>query len=334
MDMLSIQTLEPARHHFYAEAGFCDQLVSNRLSGLIVMNGREPLVRRLRVRPSMGGAIFAPVVLMVALSALGQQAFSQEVAEYFRTRCTSCHTIGGGRLTGPDLKDLAARAAEHSKDREWLIRFLQDPKGMIDSGDAYALKLQEETPGKAIMPSQPDMTRQLAGSLLDLIEAESKQERSQFAGSAISLKPFTPEDAQVGRALFVGNRPLSGGGPTCISCHAVGGLNALGGGRLGPDLTLINERLGGAKGLSTWLMSPPTPTMQSIFKNRPLTSEEIHALAAFLDQSAKQNAPADMSGPFGFFLLGLGGAIAVMMLLDGIWSKRFRSVRRAMVQGQ
>ena len=205
---------------------------------------------------------------------------------------------------------------------------------MIESGDTYAVKLQEETPGKAIMPGQPDMSRQLAGSLLDLIEAESKLERSQFAGSAVSLKPFTPEDVQDGRALFLGNRRLANHGPTCISCHAVGGLNSLGGGRLGPDLTLINERLGGAKGLTTWLMSPPTPTMQSIFKDKPLKAEEVHALAAFLNQSSKQNAPADMSGPFGFFLLGLGGAIAVLMLLDGIWSKRFRSVRRSLVQGQ
>lgn len=334
MDMLSVQTPVPARHHFNAGAWFQDPPISKRFSDLNGMNGREPTGRRVRLRRSIGRAFFASVVLAAAWLALGHQAYSQEVAEYFRTRCTSCHTIGGGRLTGPDLKDLSQRAGTHGKDREWLIRFLQDPKAMIESGDTYAVKLQEETPGKAIMPSQPDMSRQLAGSLLDLIEAESKLERSQFAGSAVAMKPFTPEDAAVGRALFVGNRRLSGGGPTCISCHAVGGLNALGGGRLGPDLTLINERLGGAKGVTTWLLSPPTPTMQSIFKSKPLKSEEVHALAAFLNQSAKQNAPADMSGPFGFFLLGLGGAIAALMLLDGIWSKRFRSVRRALVHGK
>lgn len=278
--------------------------------------------------------IFVQAALLAALLSLARDGLAQEMAEYFRTRCTSCHTIGGGRLTGPDLKNVIERAAANGKDREWLIRFMQDPPAMIQSGDAYALKLQRETPGNAIMPAQPDMTRQLAGSLLDLIEAESKLERSQFAGSPISLAPFTPEDAQIGRELFLGTQSLTGGGPPCVSCHTVGGVATLGGGRLGPDLTLVNERLGGPKGLSTWLLAPPTPTMQSVFKAQPLKPKEIHVLAAFLNQSAQQGAPADMSGPLGFFLLGLGGAVAGLVLLDGLWNKRFRGVRYPLVHGQ
>ncbi len=275
------------------------------------------------------------VQVMLLASFLGVRAgLAQETADYFRTRCSSCHTIGAGRLTGPDLKNVVERAGASGKDREWLIRFIQDPQAMIQSGDAYALKLQRETPGNAVMPTQPDMTRALAGSLLDLIEAESKLERSQFGGAPISLAPFTPEDVQLGRELFRGIRPLAGGGPPCISCHTVGGMGTLGGGRLGPDLTLVNERLGGPKGLSTWLLSPPTPTMQSLFKVEPLKPEEIHSVAAFLNQSAQQGVPADMSGPLTFFLLGLGGAVGGLALCDGIWSKRFRAVRHPLVHGQ
>lgn len=279
-------------------------------------------------------AIFGQAMLLTALLSLARNGLAQETAEYFRTRCTSCHTIGGGRLTGPDLKNVMQQAAASGKDREWLIRFMQDPQAMIQSGDAYALKLQHETPGNAVMPTQPDMTRQLAGSLLDLIEAESKLERSPFAGSPISLAPFTSEDVQLGHELFLGTRSLTGVGPPCISCHTVSGLATLGGGRLGPDLTLVNERLGGPKGLSTWLLAPPTPTMQSIFQSQPLKPEEIHALAAFLNQSAQQGVPADMSGPLGFFLIGLGGAVAGLVLFDGLWNKRFRSVRYPLVHGQ
>ncbi|MCC6125294.1 MAG: c-type cytochrome [Pirellulales bacterium] len=299
------------------------------------MNKRNTLRRaRRRTLFPFGRAIFVRTMLLTTLFSLARNGFSQEIAEYFRTRCTSCHTIGGGRLTGPDLKNVMQRAAANGKDREWLIRFMQDPQAAIQSGDAYALKLQRETPGNAVMPTQPDMTRQLAGSLLDLIEAETKLERSQFAGSPISLAPFTPEDVQLGRELFRGSQSLAGGAPPCISCHAVQGLAALGGGRLGPDLTLVNERLGGPKGVSTWLLAPPMPTMQSVFKTKPLKPEEIHALAAFLDHSALQGAPADMSGPLGFFLLGLGGAVAGLVLVDGFWSKRFRSVRYPLVHGQ
>jgi mono/diheme cytochrome c family protein len=159
-------------------------------------------------------------------------------------------------------------------------------------------------------------------------------ERSQFAGSSISLAPFTPADVQLGRELFLGTQRLAGGRPPCVSCHTVGELTALGGGRLGPDLTLVNERLGGPKGLSTWLLAPPTPTMQSVFQAWPLKPEEIHALAALLNEKAQQGVPADMSGPLTFFLLGLGGAVAVLVLFDGLWHRRFRGVRYTLVHGQ
>jgi mono/diheme cytochrome c family protein len=276
---------------------------------------------------------FIQLMLLASLLWLTRSSIAQETADYFRTRCTSCHTVGGGRLTGPDLKNVLQQAAANGKDREWLLRFIQDPQAMIQSGDSYALTLQHETPGNAVMPAQPDMTRALAGSLLDLIEAESKLERSQFAGSPISLVPFTPEDVPQGRALFRGTQPLANGGPPCISCHTIGGMGPLGGGRLGPDLTLVNERLGGPKGLSTWLLAPPTPTMQSIFKTTPLKPEEIHVIAALLNQSAEDGIPADMSGPLTFFLLGLGGAVAGLVLFDGVWNKRFRSVRFRLVHG-
>ncbi len=280
--------------------------------------------------------------LLVSLS-LVRTAIAQETADYFRKRCTSCHTIGGGPRTGPDLKNVVERAAANGKDREWLIRFILDPQAMVQSGDSYALKLQREAPGNAVMPGQPDMTRELAGSLLDLIVTESESdliaaepesERSQFAGSSMSLAPFTSKDVQLGRELFRGVRPLAEGGSPCISCHTVGGIGLLGGGRLGPDLTLVNERLGGPRGLSTWLSAPPTPTMQSIFKVQPLKSEEIHSIAAFLNQSGQEVVPADMRGPLTFFLLGLGGAIGGLVLFDGIWSKRFRAVRYPLVHGQ
>jgi mono/diheme cytochrome c family protein len=43
----------------------------------------------------------------------------------FRSRCASCHTVGGGRSVGPDLENVL-----HRRDRDWLVRWLQDPVGM------------------------------------------------------------------------------------------------------------------------------------------------------------------------------------------------------------
>src|SRR5262245_61672417 len=76
-------------------------------------------------------------------------AFGQEAADFFQQNCTSCHTIGGGRLTGPDLKDVTKR-----KDEAWLKRFIQNPKAVLDSGDAYALQLQQDARG-IVMPTVP-----------------------------------------------------------------------------------------------------------------------------------------------------------------------------------
>ncbi len=117
-------------------------------------------------------------------------AHGQDTPDYFRQNCISCHTIGGGRLTGPDLKDVTKR-----QDREWLTKFLLNPRAVIDSGDPYAKKIFEES-RNVPMPTPPGITAERADKLLDLIEAESLLEKSQFKGLQISTAPFT--DARSG----------------------------------------------------------------------------------------------------------------------------------------
>jgi mono/diheme cytochrome c family protein len=53
--------------------------------------------------------------------------------------CAACHTIGKGKLIGPDLYKVNER-----HDQEWLIRFIRNSQEVIQSGDAYAVKLFEE----------------------------------------------------------------------------------------------------------------------------------------------------------------------------------------------
>ena len=87
--------------------------------------------------------LVAAAVCGVAAPAPGL-SLAQETAAYFKANCASCHTIGGGRLTGPDLKDVVKRAGEAGKDRDWLITYIQDPQRMINSGDPYATRLLQE----------------------------------------------------------------------------------------------------------------------------------------------------------------------------------------------
>ncbi len=265
----------------------------------------------------------AAVVLL--LYVVPNVAAQQPAADFFRSNCTSCHTVGGGRLVGPDLKNVGQR-----RDRAWLVRFLQNPKGMIDSGDAYALKLQQEARG-VVMPTLPGMNPSQADALLNLLDAESKLARSQFAGSQISMRPFTAQDVANGRTLFEGNRPLANGAPACVSCHTLKGVGGLGGGRLGPDLTLVFERLQGRKGLSAWLTSPVSPTMQPVFRTRTLQPEEILALTALFEDSARKGGVSDNTTMLDFFLLGLGGMVLGLVGIDAVWKKRLRGVRKPLV---
>lgn len=269
-----------------------------------------------------------PQVIAVLCTTLSAAiAWGQDTPDYFRQNCINCHTIGGGRLTGPDLKDVTER-----RDAEWLISFMQNPKAVLDSGDAYAAKLKEESRG-VIMPVAPGMTRYRAEQIIKLIEAESKLEKSQFQGVRISNKPFTEQDRIAGREIFIGVRKLKNSGTACNSCHSMHDLAALGGGRLGPDLTRVYERLKGRKALGAWLMAPATETMQPVFKNHPLEAEEIHALTAYFEGAADQTEADASVNRIAFLLMGLATAAATIFVFDSIWKGRFHAVRRPLVEG-
>ncbi|RMD96383.1 MAG: hypothetical protein D6814_11500, partial [Calditrichaeota bacterium] len=193
----------------------------------------------------------------------------------------------------------------------------------------YAAKLQKEARG-AVMTRPPAMTRALANALLDLIDAESKKEKSEFAGTRISTRAFLPKDIDEGRALFRGQTRLKNGGPACIGCHTVNTLGGLGGGRLGPNLTRAYARLGGRKGLSAWLVSPPGATMQPIFSKHPLDEKEVLSLVAFLKNETEIDRPENATAMINFLLFGLTGAALLLVIFDYLWGGRFKAVRRPM----
>ena len=71
-------------------------------------------------------------------------AQNQPPAEY--AVCAACHTIGKGKLIGPDLKGVNDR-----HDEAWLISFIKSSQKMIKNGDPVAVKLFEEN-NKIPMP--------------------------------------------------------------------------------------------------------------------------------------------------------------------------------------
>jgi mono/diheme cytochrome c family protein len=259
------------------------------------------------------------------LFVLPQNVAAQFANDFFQQNCAACHTIGGGRLIGPDLKE-----AVQQKDRVWLEHFIQDPEAVLNSGDPYALQLKKDAGGIA-MPKMPGVTPEMAKALLDMIEAKSKLPNSGAAAVSVSEQPFTANDVLTGTEIFLGKRKLSQGGPPCVSCHTLGSIGGFGGGRLGPDLTLVYKRLGGRKSLGAWLSAPATPTMQSVFRNHSLQSAEILPLLAVFEDSSQQSQPANANSQFKFLLAGIAGALLGLAFMGWVWRGRFRNVRRALV---
>lgn len=279
------------------------------------------------------------VLLIASVLALtfgaANQGSGQETAAYFKANCASCHTIGGGRLTGPDLKGVVERVKEAGKDRDWLITFIQDPQRMINSGDAYAAQLVQAARG-VVMTKIVGMDAEKAEYLIELIESESLLEESQFKGAAISTEPFTPADVERGLALFTGGEAFKAGTTMCMTCHRMPGVGALGGGNLGPDLTRVYENgkhtTGGRATLSAWLMAPATPTMQALMKDHPLEPDEVHSLVALMQDRAANSQPEPVGASMvSFAILGLLGSAFTLFVFDSVWATRLRSVRRTLV---
>lgn len=253
-----------------------------------------------------------PVWLLALILAPGLVA--QEAEAQFRKQCMSCHTIGAGPKTGPDLKNLHARRA-----KDWSLSFIQAPGAAIDKGDATALQLLKE----ANNVKMPDLgiTAAEADALLRLIEDYSKAGKT--LGSAGITRPATAADLANGKALFEGRARLAKGGPSCLSCHSAAGAGILGGGRLGPDLTAAAGKYG--KGLASAIENPAFPSMQGAFARNGLTQEEAFQIAAYLGSVSSQ-PPARKDAIFP--VLGVIGMAGGLALGSRMGRKRFRGVRQ------
>ncbi|MBM3990519.1 MAG: c-type cytochrome [Planctomycetes bacterium] len=279
------------------------------------------------VKRTVASRVAAMLVLCAFLSVPGwsQSQPSEETTQFFRQNCASCHTIGGGPLAGPDLK-----GAHERREAKWLTAFIQNPKQIIDGGDPVAAALVRDARG-VVMPTIPGIDASLAEKLVALIAAESALERSAFAGLQISDRALTEEDVRQGERLFLGRAAFASGAPPCISCHAVEGIAGLGGGRIGPDLTEVYARLEGRKALAAWLSAPPSPVMQPVFSRQGLDSDEVLALVAYLKDAANSGAAQAAPNTLKLVLGGVLGALALLVLFDIVWRKRYRATRRPLV---
>ncbi len=245
---------------------------------------------------------------------------------FYKTYCQACHTIGGGKLVGPDLKNVHDRA-----DRTWLVNWILDPQAILDSGDKYALKILSES-NNIPMAKSPGINEELANGILDYIKIQGET----ISESQIPVPDlvFTEADLKTGKMYFTGQMRFENGGPACLSCHTVNSMSGLGGGRLGVDLTDVYNRLGGSRALNAWLKSPPGATMIPIFSKKPLTEQENIALIAFLKTEASQQTTPIFAAIGSFIFYGAFGALVLLIIMGILWENRFRGVRKSMINQQ
>lgn len=94
----------------------------------------------------------------------------------FAKACASCHTIGGGDLIGPDIKDVVKR-----RDRAWLTRFLIAPEKMRAEKDPLILEISKKYPG-VMMPNLGLMEADVS-DLLQYIETRSIARDTKASGA-------------------------------------------------------------------------------------------------------------------------------------------------------
>lgn len=85
-------------------------------------------------------------------------------AKLFRQNCAACHTVGKGKLVGPDLM-----GATEKHDRDWLFAWTRDAGKMIEEGDSVAVALFREW-DDILQPPMNHLTDEELEAIFDLLE--------------------------------------------------------------------------------------------------------------------------------------------------------------------
>ena len=272
----------------------------------------------------LGAAVaFALTALAAPLGAAGVAGQAGEDGKaVYEGLCKGCHTIGGGKLVGPDLQGIADR-----RDADWVRAFILGPEKVIAAGDPIAKQLLGEY-NNVPMPNL-GVTEAQIGPLVTFLGFTGTAPTTTAATTTTPQPAVAAGDAERGKELFKGGDRLSAGGPACLSCHTVAGVGALGGGQLGPDLTGSFEKFGGEQGLSSALKTLPFPTMAPIFSRNELTAREQADLIAFLKTAPKLQRSGDAAGKL--IVLSLAGVALLCACAMAIWPRRLNGVRKPLV---
>lgn len=268
--------------------------------------------------------------------------FAQQKPEVlFNSFCATCHTIGKGKLIGPDLLDVHTRRSD-----AWLVEFITSSQAMIDKGDADAVALYNEN-NKTVMPNAPYSAVEIK-SIIEYIKTKSpgyvaqvdvskpaENVNTQPEEPVRSVDEATDAEIDIGEMLFTGNQRLVGRGPACISCHNVKNDKLIGGGLLAKDLTDVYARMNEA-GVRAIVSSPPFPAMKEAYQNAVISDEEVYNLTAFLKYANEQQYGQHGRDYKQYFLFsGIICFVALLFIFSIAWrSRRKESVNQKIFDRQ
>ncbi len=284
----------------------------------------ECLLRKPQLPKAMVMMIAAVFLLAMPLAVVAAAPPKQGDGEAtFQQKCAACHTVGGGKLVGPDLKGVTTE-----RDVDWLTRWISAPDKMLADGDPIATGLLQEF-NNVPMPNL-GLTEAEVAALIDyLTEQSGGDTAAPVAAPTVAPTPLPAGNPEAGGRLFVGEVRLTNGGPPCISCHSVDTIRGFGGGTLGPNLTHVYNRYG-ESGLAAALKGLPFPTMQGVFSKKPLTDREAADLRALF---ANVNRAVQQPVKFSIFIgLGILGAIVFFGISQLVWMKRLNGVRKPLIR--
>ncbi len=109
--------------------------------------------------------LIVPVAL--ALIAMPFSGKSQDGKALFTAKCTACHTIGKGRLVGPDLKGVNTKY-----NFKYLEKWIKSSQSVVKSGDAKAKALFLEY-NSIVMPDFPELKPADIKGIVDYIKSQS-----------------------------------------------------------------------------------------------------------------------------------------------------------------
>jgi mono/diheme cytochrome c family protein len=234
--------------------------------------------------------------------------------ELYDEWCVDCHTIGGGRLVGPDLAGVSQR-----RSMEWLIKAVQNSEALIAAGDPDAVALYEEYDETA-MPEVPLSDAEVVA----IIEYIKGAPTGGAAAPPAAEPPLTAEAIARGQDFFQGTARLANGGAACNACHDVKIDAVMGGGTLSKDLTDAYSRIGGP-GVRAIIARPAFPVMRQAYDDKSLTDDEVAALVSFL-RHADGDGALEQPMKYGMWLAmsGVVGTVVLLGLYSLFWRRRKR----------